>query len=343
MSKKVIVTDSKALSDYHLCCVFNHKNKVNEKKLISKEIVNKRKRGKYFKVDENYFIKLPTLKKKTWKIIGLSLAGLLVAGSAATVTVFYMPHQVSLSSNELELVDSPSKCRLANDYICTFKIKDNLLEDNYMKLMNINSVKVNGKEIPPEGYSFIYQTNKKNQFTINKKYCKGKIEIDAGLVENKQNKNCFFFEYDIDNVADFEEMEIVFPNKGVGDINKYDPIDFSHGFNIDDLYLKDGYNMARLKAGQHTVDIGGGKEIKFSLEHNTLIVREDNKFTLNIKSKDENALPDDIWFRSNARFTKKDEDYTLTYSNDKKSAVLDVAYFFIRDNGSIRRKPKETI
>lgn len=298
----------------------------DKKKLISERSLKKFKKGKFYKVDEKHYIKLPLFTKKVRNIIAASMAGVLVAGTAATVAILYVPRKVNLKSDYLEISKSNKAC-LGYDYKCTFKIKDNVIEDNYMKLIKINSVKSNGKEIPVDGYSFIYQTNAKNEFTINKKYCKGNIEIDVTLEENKQNKNCFFFEYDIDAYAPFKSVKVEYPIKEKQTNDVLTGIDWTRTESMDDIYLKSEYDIGIFNKDDLSA---------LGLKYNLLIVREDNRLKLSFES--DNILPEDIWFRSNARFTKKDEDYTLTYSNDKKSATLEVPYFFIRDNGSIRRK-----
>jgi len=346
---KKIITDKQSLIKYNINHCFS--KKINSKRVISKEEFNKRKRGKYYKIDDNAYLKLPLFSKKSKKIIALSLVGLLVVGTATTVTVFYVPHKVVLNSNCLEIVNSNKACK-AYDYTCSFKIKDDKVVDNYMKNIKISSIKVNGNEIPVEDYSFIYQTNAKNQLTINKSKIGGTIEINADLVEKQSDQhNCFWFEFNIADYANFNDAKISVPNKDQIHIRKemtqeeFVPL-FARGFQltnpnfniVDNPLMNPGVNLVLIDKATYTIVIGE-ETLSFSTPFDMVFVREDNAIKYEIKAKDGKTLPKNLWLRSNARFTKKGEDFFLNFSSDYKSATLEIPYYFVRDNGSLAVNP----
>lgn len=269
------------------------------------------------------------MNKVTKQIICASLAAIAIAGIITPLLIFYLPHQVTLNSSTLEIVNG-SIARLANDYKCSFKIKDDVIATRYMDNINVFSVKVNGNKIPPEDYSFIYQTNQKNEFTINKSYLKGNIEINADLVSRTQKHNCYYLGYYLEDECglDFDNMEILYPTK-VGDKNAMDP----KTKDINDIYIKDGYDAVRLEKGDHPLD----------LNFPSIIVREDNTLKLKFKAKQGTTLPKNIWFNTNARFALKGEDFNIEYSADNKEAIMTMPYFVIRDSGFLQLKPDEGI
>jgi len=349
MGKKQLITDNKVLANYKFNCLFS--KKINDNKLISEEDFKTRKKGKYFKVNNKYYLKLPKFTIKAKKIIAVSLASLLVAGAAATVTVFYMPHRVTLNSSYLEINKSNKAC-LGYDYKCNLKIKDDKLADNYMKNIKISSIKSNGKEIPVDGYSFVYQTNAKNELTINKKYLGGQIEINADLGTRQSKHNCFWFEFAITKYSDFDTLNINIPqgenkivrvkeNESYKDKLKA-ALDLENAkFDIvDNVLMKPECDALMVKKGAYTVDLSGGKKFSYAFPSDMVFVREDNSIKFNITAKDNLTLPKNLWLRSNARYTKKDEDFFLAFSNEYKNATIEIPYYFIRDNGSININPE---
>jgi len=321
MDKKQIIT--KFESNYEFFNQYSYSLNFNKYKFYNKEEVNKAKEGRFYKINDNTYVKLPKLTRKTWRIIAASLAGLLVAGSATTVAVFYMPHQVKINSNCLEIVGNPKAC-LASDFKCTFKIKDEYLPTRYMDNIDISAVKVNGNKIPAEDYYFTYQNNAKNELVINKKYLGGKVEIDADLIKRTATHHCFFFGYED---FTFSADDVIYPDKSkVGDYHAV-----KEGSDTDNMQLNPGYDMAITQKGDDPIHFN----------YNAFIVKEDNAFEIKLHALKGKKLPENLWFRCYAKFTKKDTDFTITFNSDYTEAILKVNYFVIRDSGSIVPKPED--
>lgn len=321
MNKKQIINEFENYKDFNN--EYNFFLNFNKNKYISEEKLKKYKSGRFYKLKNGYYVKLPRFNKKTSIILTAFLAGLLVAGIATPVTIFYMPHKVSLNSNCLEIVGDTS-CRLASDYKCTFKIKDEFLPTRYMDDINVSAVKVNGNKIPAEDFYFTYQTNAKNELVINKKHLGGNIEIVADLKKRQAGHRCFFFGYED---FTFEAKDVIYPDRRkVGDCSVV-----IKKSTTDNMYLEDGYDMAITKAGD--------KPIYFN--YNAFIVREDNAFAIKLHALPNSKLPENLWFRCFAKFAKKNEDFTIDFNSDYTEAILKVNYFVIRDSGSIVPKPED--
>lgn len=269
------------------------------------------------------------MSTKIAKIIICVSAGLLAVGAATTITIFYIPHNVKLNSECLEIVNG-STARLASDYHCSFKIKDSVIKTRYMDNMNVFSVKVNGNEIPPEDYSFIYQTNGKNEFTINKKHLNGNVEINADLVTRMQKHNSYYFGYYLEDECNlpFENVQILYPDNPsrIGDKNALIEAGTE---TIDNILMDSKYDAARLQKG----------DAPLGLNFPALIAREDNIFILKFTAVAGTTLPKNIWYNTNARFALKGEDFTMEYSSDYKEAIMTIPYFVVRDSGFIQLNP----
>lgn len=61
------------------------------------------------------------------------------------------------------------------------------------------------------------------------------------------------------------------------------------------------------------------------------------KLTVN-QQKSNQPLPDDLWFRTNARFAEIDEEFTRVYENNNMTCTITVPHYIIKDHCAIRSK-----
>lgn len=61
------------------------------------------------------------------------------------------------------------------------------------------------------------------------------------------------------------------------------------------------------------------------------------KLTVN-QQKSNKPLPDDLWFRTNARFAEIDEEFTRVYENNNMTCTITVPHYIIKDHCAIRSK-----
>lgn len=178
-----------------------------------------------------------------------------------------------------------------NDYHATFNI-----DYNYELLIENIHVSIDGKE-NNECWSFLYQTNEKNLFTINKEYITGDISINARATyrTSTPSEYGYLFDEKITQICDCRFMD----NRQPKFIPTLDQV--AYPVMEDDaieviMTLKDGLSYE-----------GKNKEIM-----------------------------DNIWFRTNARYAKIEEDFSKFYSSDHRECHINVPHYIIRDHGSFQ-------
>lgn len=171
-----------------------------------------------------------------------------------------------------------------------------VIDYNYELLLDNIHVSIGGKE-NKDCWSFLYQTNVKNVFTIDKSAITGDIEIEAKATYRTST-----------------------------------PSEYGYLFGEDILAICNCRFM-------------DNRQMKFipTLDQNAYPVMEDDAIEVIISLKENEkyegnnkVIMDNIWFRTNARYAKIDEDFVKTYSADCRECRVYVPHYVIRDHGSFK-------
>lgn len=171
----------------------------------------------------------------------------------------------------------------------------------YILKMEDIVVKIGGKEYP-DSFTFFYKNNEDNVLTIKKEYVVNDIDISLKAKPREATLSLYGLELDDEMIELVDKGEV-------------------------ELDFVNVYQRVR-------------KPIR-TLSQYGYPIYEDDDIDLLFTSKTNNPLPDNLWLRSNARFTVMGIDFSREYSPDKKSCKFYVPRYIIRDHCSIRNKPKD--
>lgn len=217
-------------------------------------------------------------------LIAASLSG---CNSSHTYDVSFLG---SKEENHL-IYEGKNQASSSEDYKMRF-----VIDYNYELLVDNIIVTINGNR-NDECWSFLYQTNEKNVFTIDKTMINGEIIINAKATYRTSTPSEYGYIFD-------ERIT-----------------------NICDCRFSDD------------------REQKFipTLDQVAYPVMEDDEIEVIFKLKDDEAyegenklIMDNIWFRTNARYAKLDEDFFRSYSDDHRECHIKVPHYVIRDHGSFQ-------
>ncbi|MCQ2801637.1 MAG: hypothetical protein MJ222_03195 [Bacilli bacterium] len=180
-----------------------------------------------------------------------------------------------------------------DDFTMSFAI-----DYNYELLIDNINVSINGIQ-NDDCWSFLYQTNVKNIFTINKNFINGDLSINAFATyrTSTPSEYGYIFDDEITNICDCRFSDDRQPkfiptlDQVAYPVMEDDPIEVI-------ITLKDGI----------------------------------------LYEGDAKRIMDNIWFRTNARYTLLGEDFFKTYSNDFRECRIRVPHYIIRDHGSFKVK-----
>lgn len=180
-----------------------------------------------------------------------------------------------------------------DDYEISF-----LIEYNYELTFDNIHVTIGGKE-NNECWSFLYQTNEKNVFTIFKDSIVGDIQINAVATQRSstQSEYGYLFDERITNICDCRFSD--------DRATKFIPTLDQEAYPV----LEDD-----------SIDV-------FITLKEGIPYEEENKLVF-----------DNIWFRTNARYAKINEDFYKTYSDTNRECHIFVPHYVIRDHGSFQPK-----
>ncbi|MCQ2742855.1 MAG: hypothetical protein MJ239_06150 [Bacilli bacterium] len=173
-----------------------------------------------------------------------------------------------------------------------------IIDYNYELSIDNIHVTVGGKE-NNECWSFLYQTNEKNVFTIFKESIVGDIQINAIATprSSTQSEYGYIFDERITNICDCRFSDDREP--------KFIPTLDQVAYPV----LEDD-----------SIDV-------------FITLKE------GVPYEDENkVIFDNIWFRTNARYAKINVDFYKTYSNENRECRISVPHYVIRDHGSFQPK-----
>ena len=160
------------------------------------------------------------------------------------------------------------------------------------------------------------------------------------LVDGEENNDAFYFEENIKNKSTLT-LKKEFVKKGVE--IKIDSHTYSEEMHLClfgcelNAYLKDRYINQEIEITFESKYQNNMVPIK-TLNNNAFPVFEDDTMVVTIKVKKGEALPKDLWYRTNARYAKLGVEFTRKYRNNYKECTISVPHYIMKDHCEIRSK-----